>query len=90
MNDRDPPRPLKLLCKVVENRHALIVLTPEVDDIVALSVTGLNEHHALFVGQPTTLRCLGNDDVVFSKRHQENFLGKLMSLETKKIRATLF
>ena len=64
------------LQKVVENRHALIVLTPEVDDIVALSVNNLNEHHALFVGQLNTYDVLVNDDVVFSATALENFLRK--------------
>ena len=64
------------LQKVVENRHALLVLTPEVDDIVALSVNNLNEHHALFVGQLNTYDVLVNDDVVFSATALENFLRK--------------
>ena len=64
------------LQKVVENRHALIVLTPEADDIVALSVNNLNEHHALFVGQLNTYDVLVNDDVVFSATALENFLRK--------------
>ena len=64
------------LQKVVENRHALIVLTPEVDDIVALSVNNLNEHHALFVGQLNTYDVLVNDDVVFSATALETFLRK--------------
>ena len=61
---------------VVDDRRALIVLTPEVDDIVALSVNNLNEHHALFVGELNTYDVLANDDVVFSKTALESFLGK--------------
>ncbi|WP_282922103.1 50S ribosomal protein L4 [Mobiluncus massiliensis] len=61
---------------VVDDRRALIVLTPEVDDVVALSVNNLSEHHALFVGELNTYDVLANDDVVFSATALDSFLGK--------------
>ncbi|MCI6583925.1 MAG: 50S ribosomal protein L4 [Mobiluncus porci] len=64
------------LTGVVDNRRALIVLTPEVDDVVALSVNNLAEHHALFVGELNTYDVLANDDVVFSSTALDSFLKK--------------
>lgn len=64
------------LTSVVEDRRALIVLTPEVDDVVALSVNNLSEHHALFVDQLNTYDVLVNDDVVFSASALDSFLKK--------------
>lgn len=64
------------LTGVVDSRRALIVLTPEVDDVVALSVNNLAEHHALFVGELNTYDVLANDDVVFSSTALDSFLKK--------------
>lgn len=64
------------LQSAVADRRALIVLTPEVDDVVALSVNNLAEHHALFVGELNTYDVLANDDVVFSAAALDSFLQK--------------
>ena len=61
---------------VVHHRRALIVLTPGVGDVVAMSVNNLSEHHALFVGELNTYDVLANDDVVFSATALDSFLGK--------------
>lgn len=64
------------LRSAVADRRALIVLTPEVDNVVALSVNNLAEHHALFVGELNTYDVLANDDVVFSAAALDSFLQK--------------
>lgn len=64
------------LQNAVADRRALIVLTPEVDDVVALSVNNLAEHHILFVSELNTYDVLANDDVVFSATALDSFLKK--------------
>lgn len=60
----------------VADRRALIVLSPEVDDVVVMSVNNLSEHHVLFVSELNTYDVLANDDVVFSATALDSFLKK--------------
>lgn len=65
------------LQSVVGQRRALVVLAPNTpDEVAALSLRNLAEHHILFVGQLNTYDVLVNDDVVFSQAALEAFLGK--------------